>query len=61
MLSFIAVKFNSIVHVQKIKGSLGLQIYPKQQMLSVELFGRLLGHFSFHNQNNPTSSPGFLG
>ena len=37
MLSFIAAKFNSIVHVQKIKGSSGLQIYPKQQMLSVEL------------------------
>ena len=37
MLTFVDVKFTSIVHVQKIKGCSRLQIYSKQQMLSVEL------------------------
>ena len=26
-----------------------------------KMFRRLFGHFSFHNQNNSTSSPGLLG
>ena len=37
MLTFIDVKFTSIVHIWKMKGCSGLQIYSKQQMLSVEL------------------------
>ena len=37
MLTFVDVIFTSIVHVQKIKGCSGLQIYSRQQMLSVEL------------------------
>ena len=37
MLTFVDVKFASIVDVQEIKGCLGLQIYSKQQM-SVELY-----------------------
>ena len=31
MLTFVSVKFTSIVHVKKIKGCSGLQIYSKQQ------------------------------
>ena len=38
MLTFVDVKFTSIMHAQKIKGCSRLQIYFKQQMLSVELF-----------------------
>ena len=26
-----------------------------------KMFRRVFGHFSFHNQNNSTSFPGFLG
>ena len=37
MLTFVDVKFTSIVHVKKIKGCSGLQIYSKQDMLSVKL------------------------
>ena len=37
MLTFVDVKFTSIVDVEKIKSCSGLQIYSKQQMLSVEL------------------------
>ena len=37
MLTFVDVKFTSIVHVYKIRDFSGLQIYSKWQMLSVEL------------------------
>ena len=37
MLTFVDVKFTSIVDVEKTKGCSGLQIYSKYQMLSVEL------------------------
>ena len=37
MLTFVEVKFTSIVHVQKTKGCSGLEIYSKWQMLSTEL------------------------
>ena len=38
MLTFVDVKFTSIVHVKKIKGCSGLQIYSKLQMMSSFFF-----------------------
>ena len=37
MLTFVDVKFTSVVDVKEIKDCSGLQIYSKQQMLSVDL------------------------